>query len=871
MPFLVKMNFNFEDTTIFRAVRLERMIIFKYTDFLFNLFLGLFIIFAGLVGFSLLGLLSFKILFVKLGVLFLSLALLFWNLSLFVKYKIKNPPLPGALKEAVDSPQNFNLAEWFSLEMTKLLEKAVKFCQRKNIALDSICFFYWGLKTNPEIQLICFRLGMEIKTLQENLKNYLEKIPRLPSAKETSFSFFFSRREATIDPKFEELVLEMFRVASERKKERVGEKEFLVALARKEDFFKKILREYDLKREDVENITQWLDSYEERLRIIKEFWRPENLARWGSVGSDWAFGYTLNLDEFSIDWRDIVSKQLSKQIIGHTKEIETLEMILARSQFSNALIIGEPGTGRKSIVEALAQRCYLGESLPELNNRRVVELDLTRLIAAIPDFELVEKKLDQIFYEATSAGNIILVIDDLHKFVGRKTQAVGTIDISGILSRYLAIPSFKFVAITTYDGLHRDIESNRSFVEYFRKIEVSEVSEQETIQILQSYALSFERKYKILILYPAIREIVKLTGRYMPSLFFPKKAIDILDEAVVYLQTLREKVLQPHHIVKIISQKTEIPLGKIETKEKEILLNLENLLHQRIIDQEEAVRQISIAMRRGRAGIGSQKRPFGSFLFLGPTGVGKTETSKALAQIYFGSEEKMIRLDMSEFQAISDIPRLIGGVIPVEIPGLLTTAVRENPFSLVLLDEIEKAHPDILNLFLQVLDEGHLTDGQGRRVVFSNTIIICTSNAGADIIFKEAQEGRRVDKDKLLAILFERKIFRPEFINRFDATIIFNPLTQEHLLKIAELQLSNLKKNLAEKEIDFVITQALKERIVMLSYKPEFGAREMRRVIQDKIENVIAQHLISEKIKKGDKIEIHPENFEVLILSRDSE
>jgi ATP-dependent Clp protease ATP-binding subunit ClpC len=270
-------------------------------------------------------------------------------------------------------------------------------------------------------------------------------------------------------------------------------------------------------------------------------------------------------------------------------------------------------------------------------------------------------------------------------------------------------------------------------------------------------------------------------------------------------------------------------------------------------------------MRRARAGIASKTRPMGSFLFLGPTGVGKTETAKALAQIYFGSEAKMTRIDMSEFQSISDIPRLIGQSSPVELQGLLTTQVRETPFSLVLLDEIEKAYPDILNLFLQVLDEGHITDGQGRKVVFTNTIIICTSNAGADVIFKKVEAGEKLEKDPILDSLFEKKTFRPEFINRFDATIIFHPLTKENLMDIAQLSLKSLQKNLKEKEIDFEITEHLKEEIVRLSYKPAFGAREMRRVIQDKVENSIAQVLISEQIKKGDKIKINPDTFEVII------
>ncbi|MEI7424682.1 MAG: AAA family ATPase, partial [Candidatus Staskawiczbacteria bacterium] len=464
---------------------------------------------------------------------------------------------------------------------------------------------------------------------------------------------------------------------------------------------------------------------------------------------------------------------------------------------------------------------------------------------------------------------VILVLNDIENFVGNKKQKAGAFDISGVLSKYLSIPSFQFIGITSYDGLHKNIEGESSFADMFEKVEVSEVTEAETINILQSAGLELEYKYKLLILDPSIREIVNLTARYMPSLPFPKKALDVLNESAIYVQKLKGfkgyPVVSPHHIAEIVSKKTEIPVGKMELKEKETLLNLENLIHERIVNQEEAVKEISTAMRRARMGIASKTRPMGTFLFLGPTGVGKTETAKALAQIYFGSEKKMIRIDMSEFQTISDIPRLIGATSPVEMQGLLTTPVRETPFSLILLDEIEKAHPNILNLFLQVLDEGHITDGQGRKVVFTSSIIICTSNAGADMIFKQVEAKQIVEKDKLLGNLFEKNIFKPEFINRFDSTVIFHPLTKDNLMKIAQLSLKSLQKNLKEKEIDFEITEALKERIVELSYKPEYGAREMRRVIQDKVENSVATALLSDKINKGDKIQINSETFEIII------
>ncbi len=853
------MEFELKNTQIYRSIKTANFPLFKFARIIKDIFLVLSAVFACLTAFSFLnytaGYSNFKWL-----VFCLAVYLLFWNLNLFLETKIKKQEF--VLPETADT-ENLNLAEFLSFDSAKIVKRTIKFCDRKKLPLDSAALFYGLLNWSPEASLIFLRLGLDAQKLKQDFKNYFEKIEKRPGSVPASENF-------------KAVIKEAFLVAQVRKKSAVGEKELLIGLSKQDDFFKKALIGADLKETDIENLTLWFDSAEDSLKKSKKFWSRENLMEFGSLGKDWASGYTITLDQFSIDWRKVVSKWMFREIVGHKKEIEETEMALARSNLSNVLIVGEPGTGRKSIIEALAQRCFLEESLPELNSKRVVELDMVLLSARIQDFEKLETTLDQIFQEVLAAGNVILVIDQLENFVYQSSQKPGAVDISGILSKYLAMPSFKFAGITSYDGLHKNIERNSSFADFFRKVEVSEITEQETIKILQDAALEQEHRNKILILYPAIREIVNLTGRYMPSLPFPKKALDVLDEAVVYAQTLKEKIVMPHHIAELISKRTEIPVGKMEVKEKEVLLNLENLIHKKIINQEEAVKEISIAMRRARAGIASKKRPMGSFLFLGPTGVGKTETAKALAEIYFGKPasaqgsgeamEKMIRLDMSEFQSVSDIPRLLGAVSPVEMQGLLTTQVRENPFSLVLLDEVEKAYPDILNLLLQVLDEGHVTDGQGRKVVFTNTIIICTSNAAAEIIFKEVQSGRKLDRDKLLDWLFKKEIFKPEFINRFDAVVVYHPLTKENLLQIAQLSLEGLQKSLKEKEISLEITEPLKEKIVELSYKPEFGAREMRRVIQDKIENVVAQALISDTIKKGDKIEIDPLTFEITKL-----
>jgi len=852
----MEFNFNLKDTNIFLSLKRERNFLLRFSKTLRDIFLTLFLVALILIFFSFLnfasGYLSLKVL-----TLFLSLSLFFLNLDLFTRFKVKNPEPSPYLMDAVLNPTNYNLAEFLDFDSAKIVSSAINFCQRKKIKINSTSLFYSAIKFGKNAGVVCFRLGLDPKKLQIDIKNYLEKIPKQNSDK-NQFS-----------EEFQKTIEFALKLTVKRNKKSIGEEEILASLAIHDEFFKKILIDYELKPTDVENLTNWLYSAETLMENKRKFWTYENLLRLGSFGKDFSAGYTITLDKFSIDWRRVVSKWNFKEIIGHEKEIEEVEVILAKPKMANVLLVGNPGSGRNSIVEAIAQKCYLGKSLPNLNNKRVVQLDMVFLIAQIDNFEELELIIDRIFSEVVMAGNVILVIDNLENFIGQKIQKAGTFDISGVLSKYLLIPQFRFIGITSYEGLHKHIEKESTLFNLLEKVEVSEVTEEETLNILQSAALELEYANKVFILYPSIREIVNLTARYMPSLPFPKKALDILEEAVIYVKKIkgakRYPIVLPHHIAEIISQKTNIPVGKMEVREKEVLLNLENLIHERIINQEEAVKEISVAMRRARTGIGSKKRPMGTFLFMGPTGVGKTETAKALAQIYFGSEDKIIRLDMSEFQAISDISRLIGAISPVEIEGLLTTPVRESPFSLILLDEIEKAHPNILNLFLQVLDEGHLTDGQGRKVIFTNTIIIATSNAGAETIFEWVSLGKPLNKAELLDILFKKNIFKPEFINRFDATIIFQPLTKDNLMEIAKLFLVDLQKKLKEKGIDFQITESLKEKIVELSYKPEFGAREMRRVFQDKVENAVAAALLSDKIKKGDKFEINPENFELIV------
>ena len=851
-------NLNIREAEIYQTIKWERYPIFRFAKFFRKLFFILFII---VFLFFLFGFLSETFSqSVDRKLLGLSLASLvfyfvFQIFQWLFNLKLKKPKLKTNLQEVIFAPEEYNLAEFLDFEAAKVIYKSIRFTISRNIPeVNSDILFYFLLTENPKFNFIFSRLILDLNEFKKNLRNYLLKIPSKTTRE----------RRKEFSQEFQKTILQSLKIAQKKGKEIVGPGEVLIALSQESVFFKKLLIEADLKTEDVENLVFWLECLEEKIEKNKKFWEYENLLKRGALAKEWLAGYTITLDKFSMDLTEKIRKWLP-EIIGHQEEIKQIERILAQREINNVLLVGEAGTGRKSIISALAKKSLLGQSLPEVNYKRVVELDLPALLAQLTNPEEAEMVLDEIFQEVVLAGNVILVINEFHNFIAQPLRP-GVIDISGILSKYLHLPQFQIIAITAPSGLHQYIEQNPSISALFEKVAVSGISLSETLRLLENLTLFLEKKYKIFISYPALRRIISLTERYLPAFPFPEKAIDLLDNTAIYVAAqIKEKVVLPLHVDAVFRQQTQIPVGELEVKEKEILLNLEQLIHQRIINQEEAVTEISSALRRARSGITIRNGPMGCFLFLGPTGVGKTETSKALAEIYFGSEAKMLRLDMSEFQAIEDIPRLLG--LPGK-EGLLTTPVRENPFSLILLDEIEKAHPNILNLFLQVFDEGHLTDGQHRKVDFRNTIIIATSNAGAEIIWKDIELDKKLGiiKEDLFSYLFEKAIFRPELINRFDGVVVFRPLTKENLLKIAELLLQKLKKNLLEKGIEFVITQALKEKIAELGYEPQFGARAMRRVIQNKVENVLATALLLGKFKKGAKIEIDPDDFTIRII-----
>ena len=852
-------SFNLKEAAIFQAIRWNRSLFFRFSRFFRKFFLILFVfsLFGFLYGFlpeNFSPELNAKLL--GLSIISLTLGMFCSLKKFFLNSKLKKPKLDIKLDRAHKAPSEYNLAEFLSFDVAKTLWHSIDFAKNKKLSeINSSVLLYFLLKENKKrINFIFTRALLDLKEIEKILEFHLKLLETKQKSKD---------KEIKYTQDFQETILESLSIAQKRKNERIELGDVFIALSLHDLVFKKILLDAHLKTQDIENLVLWLESLEEKIKEQKRWWEYRNLMKRGSMAKEWAAGFTVTLDNFSRNWSEVFQKQGFPEVIGHEKEITQAERILSKSENNNVLIVGETGTGRKSILQAITIKGFLGQSLPEINYKRVKELDLPALLARFEDKEVIETILDKIFREVAISGNVILAIDEFHNFVG-VGEKLGTIDVSSVLSPYLKLPQFQLVAITNFEGLHRNIEKNPSLLSLFGKVEVSEISERENLLLLEIISENFEIKHKRFVSYPALRDIINYTERYLPNLPFPEKAIDLLNDVMAYILSTGDKVLLPSHVATVISEKIQIPVGEIEIQEKEVLLNLEKLIHQRIINQDEAVKEACSALRRARAEVTIKKGPIGCFLFLGPTGVGKTETAKALTEIYFGSENKMIRLDMSEFQNVSDVSRLIGSASE---EGFFTNQVRQNPFSLILLDEIEKAHPNILNLFLQVLDEGHLTDAFGRKVDFKNSIIIATSNAGYKIILKALKEKHQWSeiKEELLEHLFAEGIFKPEFINRFDAVVVFSPLSPDNLLEISQLMLQKLQKNLKEKGINFIITQALKEKIVELGYNPIFGAREMRRVIQDKVENVLATALLSGKLKRGDRVEVEAKDFNLKI------
>ena len=614
------------------------------------------------------------------------------------------------------------------------------------------------------------------------------------------------------------------------------------------------LMSIELNENDLFNIIFWANS------LFKKGLYPKTIiqklgSKKAGMAEDWVSGYTLYLDRFSYDITNPGSFG-NFSVEGREDTLKIMENVLSKGSKNNCILTGAEGAGKTTLVYGFAEKIYWGESLPELAHKRVVSLDVAGLLSGTSDPGEIEGRLIGVLNDAVRAGNIILFIDHIHTLFSGQEKA-GTVDASEVLGQYLQGSNLRIVGVTTDANYQTYIAPKANIAGNFEKLEVTPTDEDQTIRILEDLSLYYSSKYKIRITYNGLKEVYGLAERFITNKDFPGKAVDMLENVCNAGRNAGAKTLDKKGMDGLAETILKVPVRQAGEEEKQTLLNLEEKLHSKVIGQEAAVRAVSDALRRARTQVTDNKRPIGSFLFLGPTGVGKTELSKALAWAYFGSPDNMIRMDMSEFQQVGSIERFLGRKIPGSDQlegGDFVKKVREKPFSVVLLDEIEKAHPDILNLFLQILDEGYITDGMGSKVIFSNSIIIATSNAGANLIRQGVAKSEPMDnlKTDLLNYLQTGGIYKPEFLNRFDGTIIFKPLTKEELLQIAELMFENTTQDLKTKGYIIQIEAPALERLVEWGYQPEFGARPMRRVFQDKLESMLAKKILEESIKKGE-------------------
>jgi len=649
---------------------------------------------------------------------------------------------------------------------------------------------------------------------------------------------------------------------------------------------------------------------------------------------------TPALDQLGIDLTASARAGKLDPVIGRAKEIERIIQILSRRTKNNPALIGEPGVGKTAIVELLAHRIVAGDVPETLEGKRLITLDIGSLVAGTKYRGEFEERLKKVIEEIKTAGNCILFIDEFHTIVGAGA-AEGAVDAANILKPSLARGEFQTIGATTLDDYRKYIERDAALERRFQPVLVAEPSVDEAIQILRGIKRRYEEHHRLTITDEALKSAVNLAARYIPDRFLPDKAIDLIDEAASRVRIkhwtvpialkderlkednlrkskdealstqkyelaaeLRSQELQAEDKIKkleedwqaqlekekpevtdkdiaeVVAMWTGIPVVQMTSDESKRLLGMEEALHKRIVGQDEAIVTVAKAVRRARAGLKDPRHPIGNFIFLGPTGVGKTELVRALSEFMFGKEDAMIRLDMSEFMERHTVARLVGappGYVGYDEGGQLTEAVRRKSYCVILLDEIEKAHPDVFNILLQIFDDGHLTDAKGRRVDFRNAIIVMTSNIGAETIRKGSgmgfatktdekavkEENYERMKEKLLGEL--KKSFRPEFLNRIDGVVVFHALSRDHIRKIVDLMLANVTKQLAEKGIALEVTEAAKDFLGDKGYDEVFGARPLRRTIQDRVEDKLSEEMLRETYKFGDTVVVDVAENEIVL------
>lgn len=813
------------------------------------------------------------------------------------------------------------MENYFSNSAKQVLQEAAQIAvEHGTTYIDTEHLLYAAIQTEINRKIL-EEINKSPETIIEYLDNNMPKFSRR----------FYGTIAADLTPRAKQTLNLAFEFAREFGHGYVGVEHILLGILEEgEGFGAQVLRRFGVTVEDLK-------------KAIKKVLGEGNKQ---TTKSD-----TPTLDKYCRDVTKLAREGKIDPVIGRKNEIERVTQILSRRRKNNPVLIGEPGVGKTAIVEGLALKIVQGNVPDVLQDKRVLALDMGLLIAGTKYQGEFEERVTKIIKELqSSGGNIILFLDELHTIVGAGA-AEGKTDLSNLLKPALARGELQAVGATTLIEYKKYIEKDPALERRFQPVIVLEPTVEDAIQILKGLRDKYEAHHKIQISDEAIEAAVNLSVKYISDRFLPDKALDVLDEAASMLRlktinepepirNIKQKIsdlererealtrsreyekaalvkqeieklkteLQPleeewlktrgtgtpilgvNEIAEVISNMTGIPANKINKQEKEILANLEELLHKRVVGQDRAVSAVANAVRRSRLGLSDEKRPIASFLFVGPTGVGKTELAKALAENLFGHESNLIRIDMSEYMEKHSVARLIGappGYIGYEEGGQLTEKVRRKPYSVILLDEIEKAHPDVANILLQILEDGRLTDGHGRTVNFRNTIIIATSNVASNQIFEYYERQRKIDNEKPESTILKFKedeedkkdietvvinalknVFRVELINRFDDIIVFEPLNKEIIYQIVRLHLDRLVEKLSRNEINLSYTDELVGYIADKSYNPRFGAREVRRFIQKNVENLISNYLISQDSNINQNLSLIVENDQISVVPK---